>query len=235
MKWMTVAFCVLVFSHAALAQLKHESEYSLLQSGGNSEVNSQNAKTSNIYTWEKNQLRFGGHYTYGEAKNVVSARNWDGNLKYERQLSSKLSFITGEVVEGNRFTNIEARYNSDAGFKYYYLKSDLHTFFSELSYRYTIENRYAPTEDLYDQKARFYNELAHKYSPTVQYKFWLEYIPNFTDGKDYLVNGEASVTSILSSIFSLKVAYMGMYDNKPTLPTLKNYDFATTTSLVAKF
>jgi putative salt-induced outer membrane protein len=93
----------------------------------------------------------------------------------------------------------------------------------------------APTENTYDNKARLYNEFNHKFSETVQYKFWLEYVPNFTQSKDYLVNAEASLTSILTSMFSLKVAYKGMYDNLPAVSGYKNYDYATTTSLVAKF
>jgi putative salt-induced outer membrane protein YdiY len=98
-----------------------------------------------------------------------------------------------------------------------------------------VEDRYEPLENAYDHKARLYNEYDEKYSETLQYKFWLKYVPNFTDGKDYLINGEASITSILNSTFSLKVAYKGMYDNSPAKSGFKNYDYLTTTSLVAKF
>lgn len=226
---------LLLVPSICLAQYTNESELAIVKTGGNSEVQTTNAKTTNLYIWDKNQVKAGGHYTYGESKESVSARNWDVNGKYEREVSPHVSYYFGEVLEGNNFTGIKTRYNSDVGGKYYYIKTDLKNLFSELGYRYTIEDRFAPAPNTYDNKGRFYNELNHKVSETVQYKLWLEYIPNFTESKDYLVNGEASLTSILNSVFSLKVAYLGMYDNLPAQPGLKNYDFTTTTSLVAKF
>ncbi|MGE3608881.1 MAG: DUF481 domain-containing protein [Bacteriovoracaceae bacterium] len=230
-----VAMFLTLVCYPVWAQLSNESELATIQTGGNSQVQTINAKTTNNYLWIKNKVIFGGHYTYGETQNGVSARNWDLNGKYEREMTSRLSLVGGEIVEGNQFTGIKARYNTDAGLKYYYTKTDSKNIFSELSYRYTIEDRYSPIKNTYDNKARFYNELSHKFSETVSYKFWLEYIPNFTTGKDYLVNGEASLTSILNSIFSLKIAYKGMYDNLPATAQLKNYDYMTTTSIVAKF
>lgn len=230
-----LALVALIFSVSAFAQFTNESELAIVQTGGNSEVQTNNAKTTNIYKWSLNQIKFGGHYIYGETNNGVSARNWDVNGKYEREVSPHLSLTAGEVLEGNRFTGIKTRYNSDVGAKYYYIKSDLKNVFSEAGYRYTIEDRYAPAANTFDNKARIYNEINHKISETVQYKFWLEYVPNFTDSRDYLVNGEASLTSILNSVFSLKVAYLGMYDNRPAQSGFKNYDYTTTTSLVAKF
>lgn len=224
-----------LISSSAMAQLTNESELALIQSGGNAEVQTNNAKTTNTYKWEKYSALFGGHYTYGETSDSVSVRNWDINGKVEQEVEPKLSVVVGEIIEGNRFTGIKARYNSDLGMKYYYTKTDLQNFFTEVSYRYAVEDRYEPLENAYDHKARLYNEFDHKYSETLQYKLWLEYVPNFTESKDYLINGEVSVTAILSTMFSLKVAYRGLYDNQPADPGFKNYDYLTTTSLVAKF
>ncbi len=225
----------LFLSSVAQAQYTNESQLSMVQTGGNSAVQTTNAKTINAYQWRANKLTSGGHYTYGDNKEAVTVRNWDVNGKYERTLSKHFSLVAGEIIEGNKFVGIKARYNSDLGLRYYYLKSDLTDLFSEVSYRYTIEDRELPAPNTYDNKARLYNEYKHKYSETLSYKVWLEYIPNFTDGQDYLINGEASVTAILTSMFSLRVAYLGMYDDKPALSGFKNYDYTTSTALVAKF
>lgn len=230
-----ILLLIILFPMTSFAQLKNETELSVIASGGNSEVQTTNAKTSNLYQWEKYSTTFGGHYTYGENGDNVSVRNWDVNSRAERELNHKIAVVMGEIIEGNKFTAIKARYNSDAGMKYYYSKNDRRKFFTELSYRYAVEDRYRPLENTYDHKARFYNEYDEKYSETLQYKLWFEYVPNFSDGHDYLINGEASITSILNSTFSLKVAYKGMYDNSPAFSGFKNYDYLTTTSLVAKF
>ncbi|MFY7992577.1 MAG: DUF481 domain-containing protein [Bacteriovoracaceae bacterium] len=217
------------------AQFKNESEFSTVATGGNSEVETYLAKTSSDYAWDMNAIKLGGHYTYGESSNTVSARDWDVNTKYDRFLTERFALTFGQLTEGYRFQGIKARYNADAGVKYFWLKSDAKNFFSELGYRYTIEDRYSPDENQYSNKARAYAEWNHKYSETFQYKFWAEYVPNFSQSKDYLAIYEASLTSILTSMFSLKVAYRGMYDNVPGIAGNKNYDYTYTTSLVAKF
>lgn len=230
-----VVMTLLLFSGSVFAQYTNESELAYVQSGGNSDVKTTNTKTINNMKWEKNQFRFGGRYLYGESDDSVTARNWDAHGKYERELSRHLSATIGEVIEGNSLIGIKARYNSDIGLKYYYIRSDDKNLFTELSYRYAIEDRYQPEGNTFDNRARFFNELQHKISKTVQYRLWIEYIPNFTEKGDHLLNFEASLTSILNSVFSLKVAYTGMYDSKPVNSGLQNYDYNTTTSLVVKF
>jgi putative salt-induced outer membrane protein len=230
-----ILLIALLLPTLAIAQFTTESELGYISSGGNANLETTNAKTVNKYSWDKYKTTFGGHYTYGETSDSVTVRNWDLNGKLERVVHDRLSVFFGEVIEGNTFVGIKGRYNSDIGAKYYYIKSDAKNFFTELGYRYAVEDRYSPLPDTFDNKARLYNEFNQKVSETFQYTLWLEYIPNFTDGRDYLVNGEASLLSILTSVLSLKVAYKGMYDNLPANRTLKNYDHLTTTSLVMKF
>jgi putative salt-induced outer membrane protein len=228
-------FIILALPCIAEAKLTHESELSVVAAGGNSDLQTTNTATKNKYEFEgRSTLFFGGHYTYGEAEGALSARNWDVNGKYEFEISERFSAITAETIEGNRFQDVKVRYNSDIGGKYSLLKEEKQNLFFELSYRYTVEDRYE-SENVYQQKARAYSEWNRKYSETVQWKFWLEYLPNFTAGSDWMLTGEASMTSILTSTFSLKIAYKGLYDNLPASPGLKNYDYITTTSLVAKF
>lgn len=220
----------------AFAGFKNESEVSTLATGGNQQVESYLAKTLNTFEWrEMNTYWAGGHYTYGEAAGEVSARDWDVLNKYERRITTHMALTLGELIEGYRFQGIKARYNSDLGFKYYFIKTDLVNFFSEVGYRYTIEDRYSPGVNQYENKGRLLTEYNRKASETFQYRFWAEYVPNFTNSSDYLVTYEASLTSILNSLLSLKVAYRGMYDQEPAVVGNKNYDYTWTTSLVAKF
>ena len=216
------------------AQFKNESEISTVATGGNSEVETYLGKTTNDYAWGMNAIKFGGHYTYGESNGGVSARDWDVNTKYDRFLSSNFALTFGQLTEGYKFQGIKARYNEDAGVKYFWIKSDMKNFFSEIGYRYTIEDRYFE-ENQYSNKGRVFSEYNHKYSETFQYRLWAEFVPNFSQSKDYLFIYEASITSILTSRLSLKLAYKGMYDNVPAIMGNKNYDYTYTTSLVAKF
>ena len=224
-----------LFCLPALAKLTHESELAIIAAGGNTDLQTINTATKNKYEFEgRSTVLFGGHYTYGENTGALSARNWDANGKYEFAITDRFSAVTGETIEGNRFQDVKARYNTALGGKYFFMKEDNQDFFMELAYRYSAEDRYK-AENVYQQKARTYAEWNKKQSATLQWKFWLEYLPNFTAGSDWMLTGEGSMTAILSSMFSLKVAYKGLYDNLPAAPGLKNYDYITVTSLVAKF
>lgn len=230
---LALLFLLSLPAHAALTS---EDEASMVTAGGNSQLKTYNALSKNKYEFtSKNAMLFGGHYTYGESAGALSARNWDLNDKYEHPYTEHLSLIFGEVIEGNNFQRVKARYNSDLGARYYISKNDIQQWFGELSYRYVAEDRFSPDPNVYQSKARAYTEWARKQSETLQWKLWLEYLPNFTDGRDWMLTGEASMTAILNSVFSMKLAYKGLYDNLTAQPGLKNYDYITTTSLVAKF
>lgn len=215
--------------------LTHESEISSVTTGGNSNVETYLFKTLHQVQQETLTYRISGHYTYGEAAKEVSARDWDINLKFDQMMTRKVAYYIGEMVEGYRFQDIKARYNSDIGLKYYFIKKDNRNFFTEGGFRYTVEDRYGPSQTQFENKGRLYQEYNDKPSKYFSYRLWLEYIPNFTTKGDYLIIHEASITSILSSIFSLKVAFRGSYDNRPATVGNKNYDYSYTTSLVARF
>lgn len=238
------------FSFTAFSQTKfsNESEISSIQTGGNSKVETYNLKTLSKWNKEKSTYSFGGHYTLsaseqvddnGDEEKITSARNWDANVKYERELTKAFSFFSAIIYEGDEFSGIDQRENLDIGAKYYFTKTDKTTSFSELGLRYSVEKRTTRDEDNEDKfnfsKGRVYYEVDHKYSETVSYKFWLEYLPNFTDSEDYLVSYEPSIAVVLTNMFSLKVAYKSSYDNVPNIEGNENTDYTFTTSLIAKF
>lgn len=231
---LTYFFVILLFPCLACAKYSHESEVSSVTTGGNTDVETYLFRTVNKLEFDNTIYRLSGHYTYGEASGVVSARDWDINISFEHKIRRNMSWFIGEVAEGLPFQGIRARYNSDIGLKYYYIKLDERNFFSELGYRYTVEDQVQPGEDQYEHKGRFFTEYNDKPTKNFSYRLWIEYIPSFTKG-DYLFIHEASITSILSSIFSLKLAFRGNYDQKPVSPGLKNYDYSYTSSLLARF
>jgi putative salt-induced outer membrane protein len=233
MKIILILCCLL--TSLAHAQLTNESEVSTVATGGNTQTESYLFKTTNTLTQGSHKYSFGGHYTYSEADQNVNVRSWDLNTKYEQFISSRAAIFIGEVVESYRFQGIKARYNADIGAKYYYIRSDNRNLFSELGYRYTIEDRYSPEENQYSNKIRFYNEFFEKKGDSLQYRFWVEFVPNLSQTSDYLVTFEASMTTILTSMFSLKISYKGIYDAVPAFEKNREYDYTYSTALVAKF
>ncbi len=243
------ALLLLPFSLFASVKFANESEVSVVQTSGNSVVETYNAKTLSKWEITKRTYSLGAHYTLGtsenvdevtgEKKNVESARNWDVNAKYEQKLTKALSGFLGIMFEGNEYTGIKQRENYDLGGKHFITKTDKLNSFYELGVRYTVERtvvRDKDNEDVFNYtKGRFYYEIDHKKSETFSYKFWLEYLPNFTETEDYLINAEPSVAFVINSSFSLKTAYKIMYDNVPNIEGNKYTDTILSTSLIAKF
>jgi putative salt-induced outer membrane protein len=237
----------------ALAQdskWSNESELSLIQTGGNTSLETYNLKTESSLKVDKSVYSFGGHYTLGSSEvedsndptkteRKETARNWDIHGKYERVLSQKVNGFFAVMYEGNEFSGYKQRENFDFGGKYKTHETENFNSFFELGLRYTIESsleRDEDNEDVFkDTKGRTYYELNHKLNSGLSYKFWAEYISNFTRDENYLINFEPSVAFTLSDKFSLKLSYKGMYDNNPSTEGNEYLDWTYTTSLLAKF
>ncbi len=230
----------ILISSVTHAQYSGESEVNVLLTGGNSEVKTYTGKSTNKYGFtEKDLVEFGGHYTYGTSAGVESARHWDVNAKYERTIIGNLAGFLGEQVLGNKFAGITDQYNTDLGFSYHIYKSEKNETKSELGYRYTVNRRknHETGEKLsteHSNKARIHLETETKHSEDLSSKLWAEYIPNFSEGSDWNVNIEGSVSMALSKMFSMKAAHLWKYDNFPVVGNAR-YDYQTSFSLLAKF
>ncbi len=55
-------------------QFGHESGLSIINSGGNSDLQTYNLQTKNQARFGANKLQLNGHYTYGKSQNIESAR-----------------------------------------------------------------------------------------------------------------------------------------------------------------
>ncbi len=229
-----IALLTLLFTFSTFAQVKNESEAGLAAANGNTKSQTYNVKQFNSYTFEKNILSFRGRYMNAKANGVETARIFSGGLRYERELTENLGAFVGETYEVDKFAGIKARYISDFGGKYSYLKTEKTKLFSELGYRYMKEERFdgSQTNASY---ARFYNEWEHKWNENFSTRYWLEYLPNFSRPKDYQANTEISLSAMLSEIFSLKSGFLVRYDHLPAPGVLYKTDSLFTTALVAKF
>ncbi len=212
---------------------KNESQAGVVLTSGNTDTTTETVGEIASYQFGANVVKFTGSYLYQKSAGIVSGKSWSLGLRYERILNEKLSIFLGETVEGNRFIGLNQRYSTDIGAKYSLVKEDAFTWFAEGGYRYTKENLILVSRGLH--YARVYTELEKKFSPTVSMKYWIEYLPNFTVSQDWQLNTELSLSAAISSIFSVKSAYLLKYDNQINAPGLVKTDKTFTTSLVAKF
>ncbi len=234
----------LAFASAAFAQtpsieikedgLKNESELTLVDAKGNSVSNAFGAKQQNAYMWDGNVVKGQARYFSSTAGGVESARNWDLGLRYERELSGVWSVYVGQGLESDTFAGFERRYNTDLGGRYTLQKSAEFGWFLEAGYRHQ-EQRNNSEAVVASNFGRLYSETAYTVNESSAVKLWLEYLPNLTTSQGYQANGEFSLNATLSSLLSLKVAYLLKYNNQPPPPATQYLDRLLTTSLIAKF
>ena len=231
--------CSLSYTNQVHAEEKlgwtHESTLGVVKVGGNSDYESYNGKQKTIYTIENNALTLTGQYLETKSTGVQTGKAWDAALRYERIFSVMWSGFVQHGAESDTFAGYTQRDNSDFGGKYYLIQDEHEKLVSEVGYRYTktLSSQNAPTK--YESYGRAYLEYNRKFNDSVSAKLWVEYLPNFTNTEAYLVNYEPSITVLMNSVLSLKLAYLVKAHNLTLLPNEKKEDTTFTTALVAKF
>ncbi|WP_374029405.1 YdiY family protein [Bdellovibrio bacteriovorus] len=229
----TLVFSTIAFAQEAPPPFKGEAEAGAVIVSGNTDSESYAAKIKTTYTHEKNVYTAFGRYLKTLSNGVESARQWDAGVRYERELTDYFSFFVGYKSESDIFAGYLQRDSTDAGLKYYLLKQDDMNWILEAGLRYT---KTQPTvgNTMYDNFGRLYTEFNKNLDKTLSFRYWAEYLPNFTDSEAWQGNTEASLNIMLNSIFSLKLAYLLQYQNEPPANG-KNTTSTTTMNLVAKF
>lgn len=231
---LTLLVAAPVFANDDTSQFSHESEANAVVSGGNTEIKVYNVKTSNKYEWAQNAVVLGGHYTYGTNEDVLSARNWDVNTRYDRGLNDYSGAFAIYQYEQDKFRALIFRQNHDLGLKYKALRGDVHVLDFEAGYRFTREKSLiGETQDL--QKSRYAVVYELKAQKNWSFKSVKELILNHTESADTIFTIEPSLNMTLSDKVSFKFGYRGIYDNEPNAAGLKKYDYQLTTGLIAKF
>jgi putative salt-induced outer membrane protein len=217
----------------------NESELGIVAASGNTRSQTYQVKQSTTYKWTANVLRFSGHYLYGTANGTENARNWDINARYERELNDRISLYAGHGWDGDKFIGFDYRTSLEAGGKYYLIAGDKKSNYlaTEAGYRFSSEHRVAPTtpSTLQSHFLRAYAEGVKSLTDSASAKAWVELLPDLANAGNLQLNFEASLSVMLSRVFSLKVAYGGKYRQTPIVAGNKNYDSLFLTGLVAKF
>lgn len=231
----TLVMLFVLLAGPARAEFKNDSEAGVVNSTGNSRSQSLNFKQGNNYVWERNSVGFKGNFLQSKSQGILDAKRWGLELRYDRSVSERLSFFVTEGVESDRFAGFMQRHNSGVGSKYvFYREEKAWDWFGELGYRYTRE-RLLTSARVSKNQVRAYTEVNHEWRDGISSKYWVEYMPNFSNGKDWELNTELSSSAAVTNVFSVKIAYLVKYDSLPAPGAISKTDRLFTTSLVAKY
>jgi putative salt-induced outer membrane protein YdiY len=229
------AFLLIFPASLNASEVSHESEAGVVIANGNSHTESYSVKTKTEWKHGPDTYSLGGHFLRATANKVESAENWMITLRYEHAFTEPLSGFLAQSVEGDIFAGIKQRYNSDAGAKYHLFRLERDfLWFGEGGYRFTREHSTRGTKESF-HKLRILTEAEKYWNEMVSTKLWVEYLPNLTKARSWLLNSELSLNAALSSIFSVKTGILLRYNNTPPVATTQKADTTFTTALVAKF
>ena len=215
--------------------LSNEAEAGIVISSGNASSQTYNLQDKSVYKLPAQVFSFEARYLQTIANSLESARYWLFGIKAEQVLSESFNIYLGQNVESNIFAGFNQRYNTDIGGKYIFIKSEDMNWFGEAGYRYALTNQTPSGTQAAVHLIRIYSEVVNNWNKSVSTKLWVEGTPNITNSNGYRIMGEASLSVVLTSVFSVKTAYLVKYDNAPPPGITKNTDTFFTTSLVAKF
>lgn len=235
-------FCLTPSFAAEKQAFSGESEASVVIIDGLSKSETYGAKSKNTYTFENadNVSIFGKYLkTATQAKDASekseTALNWEAGARYEKSLIESVNAFFQHKAESDPYNGVfTQRDSTDLGAKYFFIKTDATSLFTELGARYSTQN---PDFKINNETkksttaGRVYVEGTHKFNESTAGKLWVEHVPNFADSRLNYSHGEASVSVAMSNALSLKTGYEVYYRNEGSKKTTTTW----TTALVARY
>jgi putative salt-induced outer membrane protein YdiY len=125
-----------------IGHIKHDGTVTI---GGNHTTGNTNTKAVNAVSRvtiqaHRQRLYLEGKYNYGEANGAVTARNWAGQLKYDYFLTEKFFLNTSNMIEHDRFQNLQLRTTLGAGVGYQLLNTGQASLSSTVGLAYVDED-----------------------------------------------------------------------------------------------
>ncbi len=212
-----------------------QAEFSYVETGGNSETstlslkNELNVKFSDKLsgTWKVGALA-------GQSDGVRTAESYYTELRGDYLLTERLYAYLNAGWAKNTFAGLDFRIYSGPGAGYKILLGPKHFLSAEAGLNYVSEDYTNNTDDDF-LEGRFFGKYELAFNDTNKFSQSLEYLHDFSENQDYNIISETSVTSVLSTNYSLKVSYIVKYDHMPVPATLDDTDTILAAALVANF
>ena len=104
----------------------------------------------------------------------------------------------------------------------------------DVAYRYTIERERYSQDNRYASKSRIFFFYEKEKSKDLKFTAEFEYLPNLSESDDYQLKFKPSLTSKLSTLFSMKSSFEWKFDNSPVQDRKKD-DYAFVLTFLADF
>jgi putative salt-induced outer membrane protein YdiY len=207
----------------------------LSMTSGNSDANSYNLGFDLKYDPKtKNVFKAGGLYLRSDANDVTTADKLSGFVRDEYSFTDRF-FVYGEVVYlSDAISQVDYIVSPNAGAGYKFVKTDAVTLEASAGFGGAFE-KYEGKDATSSGAYRAGEAFSWKISPTVAFTQKASGLWKSNDTGDAYYHFDVGLTSSISKILELKLAYLLDHKTRPAVATLEKTDTAFIAAVVAKF
>jgi putative salt-induced outer membrane protein len=209
-------------------------ELSYVQTGGNTKV--QTVLLNNTLKYLPTERVIGLwnlNFLYGEIDNEKTAERYFTELRADYLWTERFYSFGNATWLKDQFAGLDARYYAGLGVGYFFVKTPKHTLVTEAGLNYTVEEFTDNTDRGY-LGGRLFGKYTYSFTEKNFFSQSVEYLPDFKEASNYLVNSETALVSTLNGNLSLKTSYLVRYDNEPAAGKKKT-DTIASAAVVANF
>lgn len=237
----TATLAVLITAFPAIGEekaeknWKNQTELSLIQTQGNSEVETfqfKNKLTNNYTETLSSELKLESLYSIAEEKTTAERYLAEGRMDYK--LGSKFSTALKATYKKNVFAGIDNSYAVGPLLVYRFIDGPHHFLKTEAGLDYVYEEYTDQAEDDF-LSAGIYGEYEWILSETIKFTQSVEVFRDFNLLESYQIESITALITKLNSYFSFKTSYQANHNTEPISDDLKKTDTILTVALVADF
>jgi putative salt-induced outer membrane protein YdiY len=172
-------------------------------------------------------------FVRSESEDILAAESFLNLFRTEKALSSRLSAFGEYSYFRDEFAGVDHRNTLIAGPAYKLVNLPDHVLVVDAGFGYLNEQRLVG-DDVSSGTYGFGSGYKWRISPTAEFSDDLRYTGTFAEAEDWRLANVASLTTQITTIFSLKLSNIVRYVNLP-VEGFKDTDTTTSVALVAKF
>lgn len=221
------------YGEKAERTLSGTAELSIVTTSGNTETETIGTASEILYKPGEWSGRARLNYLQNKVADDLKARSFNMTLRGSRELSQTIEGFTQFGYLRNRFAGFIYKASTDGGISVRAIEARKHKLKIDLGLGYTAEGR------TNNEEPHFVNGLGGftyewRFSDSASIFNELSYFQNLKDLQDLRVTNTTSLSSSLTSIFSVKVSYLINTLSDP-VDGFRSTDTQLSTALVARF
>ncbi len=195
---------------------------------GNANITTINAGQAFSYTAGKFVLSQSFDVLFNETDDSTTAEQYKGNVRGDRKFGQAERFSVFLDLRGqrDRFAGISRRFEEALGVSWKVLDKPKNAVALEGAAT-LVQQRGTDGMDKNFPAALLAARYLHSFTEDATFHLNGEFIPNFDDGDDYRLNGEAKLLAPITGTISLSLSYLIRYDNQPETGFKKTDRFFT--------